>query len=381
MRQSTPTTPAVHVCRMRTKALALCGLLVWAAAPGVAIAEVADPDAVAVAELHGFVQGLARSDKFSGVVLVAKDGQVLHEHAYGKRDELGDDSNTVQTRFNLASAGKMFTAVAVLQHVAAGRIEWDTPVGAVLKDYPNPEFATKVTIRHLLTHTAGAGDIDLFGPENARNRQRARTVEQMLALHADRAPAFEPGSRQEYGNFGHVVLGRIVEVLSGLSFEDYLSKHIFEPVGMTRTGFVDCVDASSDLAVGRVDVGDQRKRNCETLPSRGFPAGGQVSTARDMLLFVEALKSGALLPTALFKEATRPHREFMGLGFFATEYGPGYPERNFRWGHAGSADGICTDVRTYPMTGETIITLSNHDAPWCFEVAGFLHQQWSERQK
>jgi D-alanyl-D-alanine carboxypeptidase len=280
---------------------------------------------------------------------------------------------------NLASAGKMFTAVAILQQVAAGRLTLDTTVGEVLKEYPNRAFADKVTVRQLLTHTGGAGDIDLFGAENVANRKSVRSVEQMVALHSDRAPAFEPGSAQEYGNFGHVVLGRMVEVLSGLSFEAYVRQHIFEPTGMTQTGFVDCTDPSPDIALGWVAIGEERKRNCETLPARGFPAGGQVSTVRDMLLFVEALKAGKLLPLALFEEATRPHREFMGLGFFATEYGEGYPERNFRWGHAGSADGICTDVRTYPKTGETVIALANADAPWCFEVTGFLHQQWSLR--
>src|SRR5690554_128268 len=123
--------------------------------------EAASP--VAVAELDEFALRLARAGTFSGVVLVAKDGQVLLERAYGKRDARGEDENTIDTRFNLASAGKMFTAVAILQQVAAGRITLDTSVGEVLKDYPNEDFATQVTIRQLLTHTAGAGDIDLFG--------------------------------------------------------------------------------------------------------------------------------------------------------------------------------------------------------------------------
>lgn len=336
-------------------------------------------DPIAVAQLDGFALGMAKSGKFSGVLLVARDGQVLLERAYGKRDERLDDQNTVDTRFNLASAGKMFTAVAILQQVAADRVDLDTTVGEVLKDYPNKEFAAQVTVKHLLTHTGGAGDIDLFGPEHASNRERARSVAQMVELHAGRAPAFEPGSRQEYGNFGHVVLGRMVEVLSGLSFEEYVSKRIFEPAGMTRTGFVDCTDPSSDMAVGLVTLDNEVKQNCETLPRRGFPAGGEVSTARDMFRFVEALRSGKLLPLPLFKEATRPHREFMGLGFFATEYGPGYPKRNFRWGHAGSADGTCTDVRTYPVTGETVIALSNSDIPGCFDITNFLHQQWTSR--
>lgn len=340
-----------------------------------------DASPVAVAQLDGFAMGMAQAGGFSGVLLVAKDGKVLLERAYGKRDESGEEQNTVGTRFNLASAGKMFTAVAILQQVAEGRASLDTKVGAVLKDYPNRVFARQVTIRQLLTHTAGAGDIDLFGVENASNRQKVRSVSEMVALHAHRAPAFTPGLKQEYGNFGHVVLGRMVEVLSGLPFETYVQERIFQPAGMSTTSFVECTAKAADLAVGYVKVKGEKKINCQTLPRRGFPAGGQVSTARDMLRFVEALRSGKLLPPALFKEATRPHHEFMGLGFFATEYGPGYPERNFRWGHAGSADGVCADVRTYPVTGETVISLSNTDIPGCFELTNFLHRQWEVRRK
>lgn len=363
---------------------ALMGAALLTASPGCAntgkdAEKAASP--VAVAQLDGYVLGLAQAEIFSGVLLVAKDGEILLERAYGKRDARGDDENTVDTRFNLASAGKMFTAVAILQQVAAGRITLDTRVGEVLKDYPNEDFATQVTIRQLLTHTAGAGDIDLFGVENAKNRDSVHSVAEMMALHANRPPAFVPGSNLEYGNFGHVVLGRIVEVLSGQSFETYLQEHVFGPSGMSRTGFVDCSDNAPDIAVGYVELAGEQGLNCETLPRRGFPAGGQVSTARDMFKFVEALRAGTLLPIALFNEAIQPQREFMGLGFFATEYGPGYPERNFRWGHAGSADGICTDVRTYPLTGETVIALSNSDVPGCFEATGFLLRQWQLRHE
>ena len=360
--------------------LALAPLLALVLAPGASATAPTGreaPDARALAELDAYVADLADAGGFSGVVLVARDGEVLLERAHGRRDPQRAGAPTTDTRFNLASAGKMFTAVAVLQQVAAGRLALDTPVGAVLPDYPNAAFAREVTVRHLLTHTAGAGDIDLFGVEHAGNRERVRSVAQMLALHADRPPAFAPGSEQAYGNFGHVVLGRMVEVLSGEPFEAYLQAHVFAPAGMTRTGFVDCTLDADDLAVGYVEVDGVRVRHCATLPRRGFPAGGQVSTARDLLRFVEALRDGTLLPAPLLREALSPQREFMGLGFFATGYGPGYAARDFRWGHAGSADGICTDVRTYPATGETIIVLANSEAPSCFEVSGFLHRQWN----
>lgn len=332
--------------------------------------------AVDLAQLDGYALGLTDAEQFAGVVLIVRNSHILFEKAYGLRDENSEDINTTSTRFNLASAGKMFTAVAILQQIGAGRLTLDTTVGEVLKDYPNAEFASKVTVRQLLTHTAGAGDVELFGTENTVNRARVKTVTDMLPLHSARAPAFAPGSEQVYGNFGHIVLGRMLEVLSGEDFETYVTRHIFTPAGMSHTAFVDCSARAVDLAVGYVTVDGKRQSNCATLPVRGFPAGGQVSTAQDMLRFVQALQAGKLLPPGLFAEAIKPQREFMGLGFFATGYGPGWPAHEFRWGHGGNADGICTDIRTYPTTAETYIVLSNRDAPGCFAVANFLHKQW-----
>jgi CubicO group peptidase (beta-lactamase class C family) len=354
----------------------------WVLLLGTAVASVhaaPAPYPLELARLDGYARGATDAGAFSGVVLLARDGEILFEQAYGSRDENGDAPLRVDDRFNLASAGKMFTSTAILQQVAAGRVGLDTPVGEVLRDYPDQAFARQVTVRHLLTHTAGAGDIDeLFGADNATRRVQLRSLVDMVALHGDRPPAFPPGTQQAYGNYGYVVLGRMVEVLSGEDFEQYVHRHIFEPAGMTATGFVECTDPSTDIAHGYASVDGTRVRNCSTLPSRGFAAGGQVSTARDMLRFVQALQSGVLLPKALFEQATATQREFMGLGFFATDYGKDVPARDFRWGHGGSADGICTDVRSYPRTGETLVVLSNRDAPGCYGVARFLHANWPD---
>lgn len=330
----------------------------------------------ALARLDSFASALTKEDKFSGVVLVASDGHILFEKAYGKRDAKGNDPITVDTRFNLASAGKMFTSVAVWQQIAAGKLSLDTHVGDVLKDYSNRSFADSVTVRELLTHTSGAGDVPLLGNENAANRARVHSVADMVALASDQPPAFPPGTNQQYSNFGFVVLGRMVEVVSGEDYQTYLRRHIFEPAGMTRTGFIDCATTDPDLAVGYTTDDGKPVFNCETL--RGFPAGGEASTAGDMYRFVQALQSGKLIPPALFAQATKTYRMFMGLGFFATDYGPNVPERDFRWGHGGSAGGVCTDIRTYPHTGETIITLSNRSGPDCYPVEAFLHRDYAK---
>jgi D-alanyl-D-alanine carboxypeptidase len=330
----------------------------------------------AMARLDSFTSELTKEGKFSGVVLFASNGHVLFEKAYGKRDAKGDAPNTLDTRFNLASVGKMFTSVAVLQQIAAGRLSLDTHVGDVLKDYPNRSFADTVTVRELLTHMSGAGDEGLLGNENAANRARVHSVADMVALESNQPPAFPPGTQQVYSNFGYVVLGRMVEVVSGEDFQSYLRRHIFEPAGMTHTGFIDCATTDSDLAVGYTTDNGKLVFHCETL--RGFPAGGEASTAGDMYRFVRALQSGKLIPPALFAQATKTYYRFMGLGFFATDYGPGHLERDFRWGHGGSGDGVCTDVRTYPHTGETVIVLSNINPPLCYRVSEFVHKDYAK---
>ena len=152
-------------------------------------------------------------------------------------------------------------------------------------------------------------------------------------------------------------------------------RHIFQPAGMTRTSFVDCAERAPDLAVGYEIVDGAQRSNCETAPVRGFAAGGQVSTARDMFRFLRALQTGRLIPLQLFAEATRTHERFMGLGFFATNYGPDIPLRDFRWGHGGAHPGVSTDIRAYPRTGEIVVVLANRDAPISHRVADFLHEQ------
>lgn len=171
----------------------------------------------------------------------------------------------------------------------------------------------------------------------------------------------------------------MVELLTGEDYEAYVIANVFGPAGMTRTGFVNCETKADDLAVGYATVAGDRVRNCATQPRRGLPAGGEVSTARDMFAFTRALRHGRLIPPTLFAEATKTQQAFMGLGFFATDYGKNVPARDFRWGHGGAADGANADVRVYPRTAETVVVLANRDAPVAHEIASFLHDQVAGR--
>src|SRR6185295_9038901 len=132
------------------------------------------------------------------------------------------------------SDNKMFTAVAVLQLVAAGKISLDGKVGDYLPDYPNKEAAERVTVRMLLSHSGGTGDF--FGPEFEKNRLKLKHNEDYVALFGNKAPVFEPGTKERYSNFGFVILGSIVQHVSGEDYYDYVRRHIFETAGMTDSG-------------------------------------------------------------------------------------------------------------------------------------------------
>lgn len=350
------------------------------AAPSATIAKQQRADLIA---LDGYIRGQTDAGRFSGVVLVAEGDEIVFDRGYGAIDPRAETAAVPgpNTLFNLASVGKMFTATAILQQVGRGRLSLNTRLIEVMPDYCNRRFAETVTIRDLLTHSDGIGGIDLFEVENAANRQNARTPAEMVALHHCREPAFTPGERTAYDNFGFVILGRVLEIVSGERFEDYLVTHIFAPADMNDTLFLDCEVQMqrSDLARGFTEIDGRTVSNCAKMPIRGFPAGGQWSTARDMFRFTKALRDGTLLPPDLFAQATTIYRQGFGLGFFATGYGPQTPIRDFRWGHGGQGYQITNDVRVYPRTGETIVVMSNSDGPAVFQIADFLHRLAQEQ--
>ena len=135
-------------------------------------------------------------------------------------------------RFNLGSAGKMFTGVAVGQLIDAGKVRLEDPIGAQVKGLTSE--AAAVTVRQLLTHTSGLGNF--FSPENLVAIEKARTASDLLSLVASDKPSFPPGSRFQYSNTGFLLLGILVERVSGQSYGRYLDEHVFNPAGMVTTG-------------------------------------------------------------------------------------------------------------------------------------------------
>ena len=146
-----------------------------------------------VSALQKKVQLEADTGQFSGAVLIARNGKPIFEHAYGMSDRERKLPNTLDTRFRIGSMNKMFTAVAILQLVQAGKLKLDDPFGKYFTDYPNKELASKVTLHQLLTHTGGTGDI--FGPDFDAHRTELKTLQDYVKHYGNRAAEFPPGSK------------------------------------------------------------------------------------------------------------------------------------------------------------------------------------------
>jgi D-alanyl-D-alanine carboxypeptidase len=146
-----------------------------------------------VKEIKAFMNKLAAVDAFSGTVLVAKDGKPVYKTVNGMASKAYNIPNRIDTKLNLASIGKTFTAIAIMQLVEQGKLSLTDTVGRLLPDYPNKQVATKVTVHHLLTHTSGMGDI--HGPKYAARISSLRQVRDYLPLFVDDRLSFEPGAR------------------------------------------------------------------------------------------------------------------------------------------------------------------------------------------
>jgi len=290
-----------------------------------------------VAAVRSFLDEQTRADEFSGVVLIAKDDRVVFHEAYGFADREDKVHNRKDTRFNLGSINKSFTRVAVYQLARKGRLALDDTIKRFLPDYPNADAAAKVTVRQLLNMTSGIGDF--FGSRyDATPKEKIRKLQDYLPLFADLPLEFEPGTSNKYSNGGYIVLGLIVEKVSGVDYYSYVRENILKPCGMLASDWFARDAKVPNLAKGYTlegGTGPGRVLNHATLPGRGSSAGGGYSTAEDLLKYVLALKDKKLF----------------------------LPDTAAGMGIAGGAPGINSNVEWDARTGNIVIVLTNFDPP------------------
>jgi CubicO group peptidase (beta-lactamase class C family) len=388
---STPTTLSAYVQERQSDTFARLTLTVGAKPPHhlvsidleqtqrppeFALPHLSQPELVSAVQQQ--VQRDASADRFAGAVLVAKDGKPVFEQAYGLSDRAHGVPNTVDTRFRIGSMNKMFTATAIMQLVQGGKIDLDKPFGTYLTDYPNKDVSSSVTIRQLLTHTGGTGDI--FGPDFEKHRLQLRALQDYIALYGSRPLRFKPGTRWEYSNYGFILLGAVVEKVSGQNYYDYVRQHIFEPAGMSSTA-----SDPEDIAVANRSIGYTMapdgtwQPNTNTLPYRGTSAGGGYSTVGDLLRFANALLAHKLLNAEYTTMMTSAQTKTPGGGSYGFGFGQDVINGTHCFGHNGGAPGMNGDLKICPDDGYVIAVLSNVDPPAAGRVSEFIANRLPEK--
>ncbi|ULQ57241.1 beta-lactamase family protein [Flavihumibacter rivuli] len=282
-------------------------------------------------EVRKYLGRLVADSVFKGEVLIAKKGQVLFRDAFGYATD-GKAPGTGR-RFGMASLGKMFTGVAVLQLMEKGRLNLDDTIGKFLPQLNNPAIRARVTIRQLLTHTSGMGDFFEDSLYNQIKERLKTSLDYFPILERDQLQ-FEPGKGWAYSNSGFVLLGAIIESLTGRTYQQYITENICRPSGMANTEV-------------------------------GSGAGGGQSTINDLYAFAQALQSNKLLA----KASTNLMMSYTtdGTWGLASIHHPIGKEKIV--GHGGDYEKVCSDLGIYTQSGFVVIILSETDPPFAHFVA------------
>lgn len=231
-------------------------------------------------------------EMFSGVVLLAKDGNTVYEKSFGYADWGNKTPNNKSTRFNIGSINKVFTNEMILKLEKEGKLSLNDPLGKYLPLYGD-DRDEKITIRMLVDMKAGLNDY-LRNPEYNQNIEKFKTVNDYLELIKNEPLLFEPGLGKEYSNSGYVVLGGIIEKITGKSWFDNVKERFLNPLGMKETYYMQIGDNIDNCALGtRIDFkGNKISIKERTMPS---PAGGMYMTVEDMLKFDTEMRKNGLM--------------------------------------------------------------------------------------
>jgi len=311
-----------------------------------------------VERIEEYMTARSRVTGFSGAVLVAREGQVVYRRAFGEANREFAVANSLETKFRIGSASKQFTAAAVLLLAQRGSLQLTDPISKYLPEWP-PAW-NKVTIHHLLSHTAGLPRLTTRAMVDVSGLSAAtpipfRTVADLFAPGEElQSLDFEPGERWAYSNVGYIVLGMLVAKVSGQDFCAFVSQEIFQAIDMADSGCEDRTVIVQDLASGYNRV----QGNLTNAPyiDVGFTggAGAFYSTVDDLLRWDRALSAHTLLDTTLTAKLFTTVMNEYGYGWWVqTKF-----NRRVEW-HAGNAPGLVSQITRYPEERLFIAILSN----------------------
>ena len=305
------------------------------------------------AKADAYVQSWVRDGQFRGTVLVAKDGQAVFRKAYGNANDEWDIANTPDTKFRLGSITKQFTAVAILQLSEQGKLKLDDPVKTY---YPEaPEAWDKITIHHLLNHTSGIPSYTDQPGFFAKSSRDPKKPGEIVKLTQDMPLQFAPGEKHRYNNTGYILLGAVIEKITGQSYAAYLRKSIFDPLEMNDSGYEVAATPLKKQASGYSPEGKNAPYLDMTLP---YAAGSLYSTIDDLLKWDEALYTEKLLKRSSFAQMTTPGLSNYGYGLVIKP-----ADNKPAQAHGGGINGFNTFMIRFPEEHVVAIVLANQNGP------------------
>lgn len=331
-------------------------------------------EAQLASQIDDFMTALVEQDRFSGSILVAKDGKVLTSQGYGMANLELDVPNTPQTKFLLASITKQFTAMAIMQLQQQDKLNVQDPICQYIWDCP--EAWKPVTIHHLLTHTSGIPDyVDSVTVDVQKHSLSPTELMNLIPKSAK----FTPGERFHYNNSNYVVLGYIIEQVSGQPYALFLQKNIFEPLQMTDTGY----DNASAIIKNRADGYMSSTANAEYFdPSVAYAAGGLYSTVEDLFLWDQALYTDRLIPQTIRDQMFTPFAPITSLSSLYAAVSAHMTDASYGYGwiigkqfnhqlisHRGTITGFRGMINRYPDDKVVIIVLSNRESTAVGDIA------------
>lgn len=313
-----------------------------------------------VAEVNKYMAALSKGDIFSGTVLIASNNVILFTKAYGVADKNFNVPIKIDTRLNLASLSKMFTSVAAIQLVEKDKLSLEDPISKFISGILPGGLSDKIKVKHLLTNTSGLGDVFTEEWYNM-SRDKFKTIDDYMVFVTDTILPFEPGTNRRYSNKGFMLLGKIIEKASGVSYFEYVKNNIFQKAGMANTDNYDMEMVNTNVAVGYnkvyTDSGIIFKNNIFKHVVRGMPPGGGFSTVNDLYKFSRAFLGGNLVSPSSVTLMTTPKPELNSPNY---GFGFGLIPEDGVIAHSGGAEGVGAHIEMNTIKGFTFIVLSNY---------------------
>lgn len=298
------------------------------------------------------VSAFLDSDLFSGVVLVAKSGEIIFRRAFGFGNREWAVPNTPETKFRIGSITKQFTAAAILRLAERGTLNVADRLGQYLPDAPHSWH--DITIHQLLTHTSGVPSYTNLPDFLSRISHEERTPQQIAELTSGQPPDFPPGDCFSYSNTGYVLLGSIVESVSAQTYSAFLNDEFFLPLGMLDSGYDHTLKIVERRAAGYTCVDGKWRHARFIAMSLPYAAGGLYSTADDLYRWSKALMNGEVIQPAFLQEMLRDHGHGYGYGWFVASI-----DGRTLINHGGAINGFLCTLDFHPNHNLTVIVLSN----------------------